>query len=30
MIGIAFGGFVFPFFGRLIFGVLGESMTKNI
>lgn len=30
MIGISAGAFIFPFFGRLIFGILGESMTKNI
>jgi len=30
MIGISVGAFFFPFFAWLIFGILGESMTKNI
>ena len=30
MIGISFGAMICPFVSRLIFGILGESMTKNI
>jgi len=30
MIGIAVCAFIMPFFARLIWGLLGESMTKNI
>ena len=30
MIGISFGSFIFTFCGKIIFGFMGENMTKNI